>query len=393
MSEGASITERQTDRLDIPPRVILENVPYIGFKAQRTGGTIEDTPFCSAMRSALASLGNPCSYGFLMGVSGAAFRFAWNAEYLDGGNLSTQHMGADPTDHIRRAFRAVGWVPRIIGNLSWQRVDGSQLARNAIGIPDFLGRNIEYQDEAFFRDWIVEELGFRGYPMLALGVLIPPECCILAGYDEGGHVLIGWAHSQDWPDNQASDKVSFEPSGHFRKRDWFNDTGGLIGFHDRTDKPAMPDTYRSAVGWAVKLGRTERFGRYYSGLAAYLAWAAMLKEDDAFAVADAGALDWRLMCHHDALAATWEGRMHAVEFLRSGARLLPQWSVPYEEAARIYSAEVTTFEKIADVLGGFGSDPERAQKLAQAENRAAIISLIVKAQEQDESAIAQLEKT
>ena len=42
---------------------------------------------------------------------------------------------------------------------------------------------------------------------------------------------------------------------------------------------------------AVKLARTERVGRYYSGLASYPAWSGMLKEDQAFAAADAAGID------------------------------------------------------------------------------------------------------
>jgi hypothetical protein len=303
-------------------------------------------------------------------------------------------MGADPMEHVRRAFSAVGWVPRIIGNLSWGQHNDQ---------PSPMGDNVEYQDEAFFRNWIVEELHDKSYPMLSFGVLTPLEFGILAGYDEDCDVLVGWHHYQDrdWAENKTSDKVSFEPSGdfrkresgYFRKRDWFNDTVGLVGFNYKTEKPSIKDTYRSAVEWAVKLARTSKFGSNYSGLDAYTAWAGMLKEDEAFAVADAGVLGGRLEFHNDALAVTWEARMSAVEFLRSGARLLPQWSVSYEEAARCYAAEIGTFEKIANVLGGFGFEPEKAQKLSQAENRAVIVSLIIEARELDERAIEHLEKT
>lgn len=376
-----------------PNRFVLEGVPYVGYDMQRTGGVIEDTPVCAAMRSALAFLGDPCSYPFLMGVSGAAFRLGWNAEYLDGGNLSTFHMGADPLEHVRRTFGAVGWAPRIVMNRLWrQPVDESQPVPNIFS-PDFVGDQIQYQAEAFFRDWIAEELQSKGYPMLAIGVMMPPEFNILAGYDQGGDLLIGWSSSQDWPENRTNEKVSFEPSGYFRKRDWFKDMPGLVSFDYKTGKPTLQDTYRNAVEWAVKLARTSRFKHFYSGLAAYTAWAEMLKEDEVFSAADSSTLGWRLMVHNDALAAPWEGRMHAVEFLREGARLLPHWSAPYEEAAHCYAAEVGTFEKIADVLGGFGPGAEKAEKLAQAENRAAIISLVYEARALDEKAIERLEKT
>jgi hypothetical protein len=328
-----------------------------------------------------------------MAVSGAAFRIAWNGERLDGGNLSTLNIGDDPTEHIRRMFGAVGWVPRLVGNSRWPLVEEGQPGEpQAPSAQDLLGSNLDFREEPYFRDWIVEELYFKKYPMLALGVIFPPECNLLAGYDEGGDILIGWTHFADWLDEQAREKISFEPDGFFRKRDWFSDTAGLIGFDYKTGKPTLKETYRSALDWAVELGRTERFGRRYSGLAAYSAWAGMLKEDEAFAEADAGALDWRLMCHNDTLGATWEGRMYAAEFLRTGAQRLPRWAEAFEAAASSYAAEISLFEQIAGVLGGFGGGPEKARAFARPENRNAIAALILEARALDERALECLEK-
>jgi len=53
---------------------------------------------------------------------------------------------------------------------------------------------------------------------------------------------------------------------------------------------------------------------------------------------------------------------------------------------------VSIFEKIANVLDGFGSGTDKAAKQAQAENRAAIIPLIYEARALDEIAIEHLEK-
>jgi len=376
-----------------PPRSLMADVPYIGFDTQRTGGRFEDTPACAAMRAALQYLGDPLPYEYLMGVSGASFRLAWNAEWLDGGNLSTLHIGSDPTEHIRRMFHAAGWEPRFIGNSTWREENKSNPGPKVATAQDILGTNIDYQDEAVFRQWIIEDLHFKSRPMLAIGVLAPGECGLLAGYDESGDVLIGWMHFQDWPENKESEKVSYEPEGFFRKRDWFRNTVGFVSFHTRIEKPSEEESYREAVEWALKLGRTERFGRYYSGLAGYGAWASMLKGDQAFAAADARALGWLLMCHNDTLGATWEGRIYAQQFLRSGAALLPKWSKAYEEAAGTYAAEVKCFEKIADALGGEGESPEKARLLAKPENRAAILPLIQQARDLDAKALSLLEST
>ena len=49
----------------------------------------------------------------------------------------------------------------------------------------------------------------------------PPEAAIVAGYDQGGHVLVGWSFFQQDPEFSAG--LEFEPAGYFRKRDWITD--------------------------------------------------------------------------------------------------------------------------------------------------------------------------
>ena len=42
------------------------------------------------------------------------------------------------------------------------------------------------------RGHIIESIRDRGRPVIAHGVIGPPEECIIAGYDEGGDVSVGW---------------------------------------------------------------------------------------------------------------------------------------------------------------------------------------------------------
>lgn len=42
----------------------------------------------------------------------------------------------------------------------------------------------------------------RAEPVIAIGVVGPPEPCIVAGYDKGGEVLIGWSFFQDRPEDR-----------------------------------------------------------------------------------------------------------------------------------------------------------------------------------------------
>jgi len=68
---------------------------------------------------------------------------------------------------------------------------------------------------------IIESID-QNVPVLAFGVIGPPECCIITGNDESGEVIIGWNYFQNEHDD-------FEPTGQFRKGNWYKDSG--FGFN------------------------------------------------------------------------------------------------------------------------------------------------------------------
>ena len=381
-----------TTRALPPRRVLLDSVRYVGFDAARTGGQRENTWMCSAMRSALEYLGQPASYQFLMGVSGCAFRLSWNPDHWDGGNISTLRMGEDPMEHYRRAFGAVGWVPQFTGNAEWRNADGSTPAASIYMGPDYLGDAIEYRDEARFRELVIDDIHYKRYPLLSIGTVFPPECGIVCGYDDGGDAIIGWQAFQHFPENAASGKMDLLPTGQYRKRDWFIDTVGLIGFHYKTARPNPRDAYRDSLAWALEVGRKPSARRYVNGLAAYDAWAEALGRDDDFAGADADGLALRLMCHNDAILCISDGREQAAGFLRSAVTLLPVAAAPLTAAAGHYDAERETVGEIVAALGGFGWDAGLARNLARPDVRHSLIPLIHAARQHDDQALGEIER-
>jgi hypothetical protein len=370
----------------IPARVVLKDVPYTGFEAQQNGGEIEETFVCAALRSALARLGEPATYEFLMGVSGAAFRLCWNAERWDGGNLSTLNMGDDPTEHLRRACKAVGWDVKILGNRAWKHPDPALPSPNIYIGPDYLGDNVEYLDEAGLREAVIESIHDRGYPLLSVGGVLPPEFGVVAGYDDGGDTLIGRHHFQNWPENRDSGRLSYEPNGYYRNRDWYQDTAGLVVFQYKSPKPPLAQTYRRSLEWAVKLARTPRFRNHYSGLAAFDAWAAALARTD-----DDVSPDLRLMCHNDAAGSLAGGRMRGPGFLRRAARVLPAAADCLEGAARAYEAQFQTMIGMMDLLGGWEVDEVKAARLMEPAVREQTVALIRQAHDEEEQAVTNLE--
>ena len=293
-----------------PDRVVLEGVPRVHFYE---GGKRcpEDIILPSVMRAILEFLGeeqfgckhclaqNPgckvlCTYAFLVGVSGAASFLSWK-EGWHGDNVAPFYMSADPEAPERRIFKAIGyeyeWVEKGQGN-------GQMDAR------------------ALFRQRVVDSIQ-RGMPVLAYGVIGPPEASIIAGYDEGGDVLIGWSFFQD-------ENTEREPSGYFRKRDWFEDTLCLLVIGEKREMPSLKDTYRDALQWVLQVTRTPRVRpepdapEWYqyrrNGLAAYEVWAEHLLRDEEWP-ADEGTLRAHHQIHNEAVGTLAEARWYGSVFL------------------------------------------------------------------------------
>lgn len=360
--------------------VVLEGVPRVGFYE---GGARcpEDVPFPSCLRASLEFMGDNlgcehietgsswglnCAYAYLMGTSGAAFRLSWRPGWYED-NVDIRYMSDDPSAPLRRAFEAVGYGYEII------KMDE--------------GRD----NEATFRHYIIESIRDQGRPVLGFGVIGPPECCIIAGYDEYGDVLIGWNFFQGFPELNAG--AEFEPSGYFRKRDWFKDTDALIIIGEKLGKPRLGDIYREALKWALQVVRTPAtFGDRHNGLAAYTAWADHLLRDDDFPPGDMAKLRQRYMVHHDATGAVAEGRWYASLFLAQIARHEAGMAPELLAAASCYAAEHDLMWQVWNLAGGIGFSDEQVRKLAEPAVRRQITLVILQAQDRDAEAADHIER-
>jgi hypothetical protein len=183
----------------------------------------------------------------------------------------------------------------------------------------------------------------------------------------------------------------FEPSGYFRKRGWYPDTGNLILIGEKAGAPPLAEVYRGALQWALEVVRTPHLCGSDNGLSAYTAWAADLLRDEDFPD-DVEVLLARLDCHLGALSALAEGRWYAGRFLRRVAKEEPAMAEALEQAAACFDAETGLMSKVADLQGGW--DPhsvEIARKLAGPEVRRQIAQLILQARDKDAEAAAHIE--
>ena len=168
---------------------ILYGVPKVAY------GQDGCTPFPMCVYSCAKYLGLCVDYIRAMAESGAAFRLAWNTACWDGGNVDAAFTFDDPTKVFRCGMRAMERGFK------------------------FLGRTPETKKEDFM-DFIRREID-AGNPVIALGIIGPPEACVIAGYREGGKVLMGWNVFQEYPEYQAN--VRFEKNGYLSPG-----TGGRI---------------------------------------------------------------------------------------------------------------------------------------------------------------------
>lgn len=361
-----------------PNRLVLENVPRVNFYQGSGPRCPEDIPFPSVMRALMEYLNEgdfgcrscralppgckiPCSYSFFTGVSGVASFLSWKPGWEDD-NPEIMYMSDDPKAPFDRAFQATGYEFQYYG----AELDGNR------------------DPEALFRQQIVESIQ-KNRPVLAFGPIGPPESAIVTGYDDGGDVLIGWNFFQDMPEFNAG--VEFEPSGQFRKRDWFNYPPGFsfITIGQKKQPPPLAETYRRALAWMLQVTRTPvTFGDRHSGLAAYTAWAEHLQRDEDFPD-DEAVLRQRHEVHNAAVGMVAEARWYGSVFLTQASDpAILHYNVTEDllHAAACYAAEHALMWKLWDLAGGI-ENPDAYRRLTDPAVRRQMVPVILQAREKD----------
>jgi len=334
-------------------RHVLPDVPKVGFYDPASGKSPEDIPFPSCLAAVARYLGGDSTYTHLLASSGMAFGFRWKAGWQP--DSADQMFSADPNEIISRAFAAAGYAYTMLSR------DGN---------PDGPGAAT---DEARFRTAIIDSI-HRGVPVLAFGVVGPPECCIITGFDDDGATLIGWNFFVHLPPFNAD--VTFEPNGMFRKQNWFPETHSLV-LLGAQHPPAFDLT--ETLRWAVAVARQPSLWGEATGHAAYEAWVRQLEDD--FSDLPEPVLRERHDVHTSQVGILAECRYYAGQFLLKYADLHPA----LRQAADCFQAEHDLMWKVWDQAGGNGN-PDAWTRFARPEVRRAIVPLIREALEQDRRA-------
>lgn len=359
-----------------PERRILEGVPRVGFYPDMRRVCPDRGPeniiFPACMRAIMAYLGHPeYDYVHFVGVTGAGFYLNWK-EGWHGDNTAIYFM-VPFEEHLKLfqyAFDSTGYTMDFVP----LKGDG------AIGEGEARARIVASID--------------AGRPLMAHGIVGPPETCLIAGYDTGGEVVIGWSFFQTRV--AASEGLGFEPNGMFRRRGWHPHTWDLFALGQR-GSPLDPGTVRRrSLQWAVNVVRTGETwdGRTHNGLAAYDAWAEHLLRDADITPDGAippGAAVRPYDAHDDAVGMVAEARHYTSEYLIRVAQAEPGMRASLLKAAGCYAREHDLMWGIWTCVGGNGRSPEHVARFADRATRRRIVELIGEAKRQDEEAIGHIE--
>ena len=356
-----------------PNRVVLDGVPRVGYHAEGRRWSYHFSPWAGCLAACMAYLGEDISYHHVVGTSGMGFRLLWNSQSWDLGNVGDLQMGS--AEPYRRTFATTGYTCELLYN-------GKQRFGDLVG---FLGPSL---DRETLRQRIVESIADAGQPVIAWGVVGPPEACVITGYDEGGDVLVGWSHFQDNPSEFPEQDL--EPSGAFRRRDWFQHTLGLVLIGDKQEKPPLSETYRSALEWALQVVRTPMVDQHYNGLRAYEGWAEFMRREEDIQD-DKEALELRKGCLYDAMCMVAE-REKAAAFLQEMAAHEPGIAMALEAAVDCYTREVNCLGQIHAATDGFIRSDEQLRKLGDPEARERIAQTILEGRVLDAEAADLLEQ-
>lgn len=333
---------------------ILYGVPKVSYHTEGC------TPFPNCIRACAEYLGVPVNYAQAMAESGAAFRLVWDTSCWNGGNVDARLAFDHPAKTFQCGLRVMG--------------------------RDFkmLSRTKETKKEDFI-DFIRSEID-SGNPVIALGIIGPPEACVITGYRDGGNTLLGWNCFQEYPEYQAD--LQFEENGYFITKTWWEnpDTKAVFATGTQTVPSFTP---KEVLQNAVEALEGRMCGTYAKGVLAYDAWKnALLNDHDFPSDAIFPVLVERMMCHGDAIDCLTDGRWNGAKYLRALAEKYPMHAEKLNAAALEFESVTAVISKeMIPALGGWERGEKQMRRLAKPETRQLFAELIDRMKAHDEQAL------
>lgn len=294
-----------------------KNTMLYGIRKIEQGAYGSNTMFPICVKAVSEYLGDDVSYACIMAVTGAAFRLVWNKTTWDLSNIDIYHALKESNDIYQYGARALGR-------------EFSFMARED---------NTKKED---FTAYIKSNLA-KGYPVIALGIIGPPEPCIIAGYESDGDVVAGWNFFQNDP--EFSSAVSTMNNGYFRCDNWWEntDTQALMCIGAVADAPWSDS---EILKMALDIMEPREENTYAKGIKAYDAWKDMLLDEKWFENGSSfDSLFSKLLVHNDAMVCICDGR-------KWGAKYFEELSGTYGETEQVICQNIAKhFRAVSDIAG------------------------------------------
>lgn len=336
------------------------------------------TPYPMCLKSCANYLGQDVSLDFAMAATGAAFRLTWDTTSWNGGNVDVIHTFDNPEEVYRVGVEALGRDFQII-------------TRTKTPCDVMFSSTNNSDKKSDFISFIKKQID-KGFPCIALGIIGPPEACIITGYRENGETLLGWNFFQGM--TEFATDVKTDESGYFISDKWWenNDTIAVISLGEK-DTPLI--SYKTIIENAVRV----MTGRLYvkadktfaKGIMAYDAWKkAVLNESDFPPDAILPILAERLMCQGDAMDCLIDGRRNAAIFMKKLSEELKEQDKTCNIIEEQFTKVTSNVEKMASLLGGYERDEKQMRNFAKSDIRQQIAVLIDECKTADTIALEKL---
>lgn len=348
---------------------VIDGVPRVAYFIGKESML---TPYIGSLYAALQSQGEAWTYADILAMSGSGNRLRWKPGCWDPANVDIALYENDPFAPHLRALKAVG------------RAGEVKLVK-----PDD-GADVSMVDADTARHDIVTSID-QGIPVIAMGIIGPPECCVVFGYEDDGEKLMGWNYFQT--DEGFRD-------GPFVKQHWRGNLFGYVLLKGKTTVPSVRESGLTALSAIVQHARQEEVRGAKVGIAAWKAMLHQLANDDFSQCAlnfpngvPGEDITWqnsvrgRFFVYCDALCQIHE-RGVALPFYRKLAESVPEWADDLKPAIEAW--------KECSEYGGFlwqhmSNDDSGLEKFRTPELRKVLADEGYRSMEKDIAAIEHIE--
>jgi len=345
---------------------ILYGVPKV-YYGRTVDGQTQLTPFPMCLQAVLNYMGQNISYTQIMASSGAAFRQRFD---VNGWNMGAVDIRFTYENHMKPfelAFKSAGRSYKILEHPEKPKSICKETSLELIKSELDCGR-----------------------PLIALGVVGPPEACIITGYKNGGETLLGWSLFQGG--GPFDEDLEIHETGYFIRDNWWENTEAVMSIGEEIGSlTPVKEILKNAL-WLMTEDNIATYGgssNFYGGQAAYEAWAKMVEDDTKYT--ENTDIFGATVSHEDQECMLAEGRGTAALYINSLAEQYPLLASEFSECAALLKSAADCVSKMQEIRGGQGADKTKA-KFQEKETRSKIAEFIRQAARYEKDACAVLKK-